>query len=162
MWSNPYVGALVYQSLLYLKTGLQYGTVLLNSDRDSFADVVDDIIQDFIDSGHMNKDNKFLVKRALLSNHRHEMTNSGGFMRKKSTISDFFPGSRRPSSFNSEQVYQSENNSSTQASRKNSYAQFSSTSHQPHSQQPQQQQQQDNSSNKPKLSVSEVSLEKGV
>jgi hypothetical protein len=28
MWSKPFVGALVYQSLLYLKTGLQYGLIL--------------------------------------------------------------------------------------------------------------------------------------
>lgn len=28
MWSKPYVGALVHQSLLYLKTGLQYGNYL--------------------------------------------------------------------------------------------------------------------------------------
>ncbi|RNA18759.1 anion exchange 2 isoform X1, partial [Brachionus plicatilis] len=28
-WNRPFVGALLYQSLLYLKTGLQYGTVLL-------------------------------------------------------------------------------------------------------------------------------------
>lgn len=145
IWSNPYVGALVYQSLLYLKTGLQYGTVLLNSDHDSFADVVDEVIQDFIDSGHMNKENKTLVRRALLSSHRHDPTNSGGFIRKKSTISDFFPGSRRPSSFNSEQVYHSENNSSS-ASRKNSYAQFSESSKRMDA----------------KLSASEVNLEKGV
>ena len=26
VWSKPFVGALIYQSLLYLKTGLQYGT----------------------------------------------------------------------------------------------------------------------------------------
>ena len=25
VWGKPFVGALVYQSLLYLKTGLQYG-----------------------------------------------------------------------------------------------------------------------------------------
>ena len=25
IWSKPFVGALIYQSLLYLKTGLQYG-----------------------------------------------------------------------------------------------------------------------------------------
>lgn len=25
VWSKPFVGALIYQSLLYLKTGLQYG-----------------------------------------------------------------------------------------------------------------------------------------
>lgn len=152
MWSNPYVGALVYQSLLYLKTGLQYGTVLLNSDHDSFTGIVDEMIQDFIDSGHMNKENKYLVKRTLLSNHKHDSSNTGGFMRKKSTISDFFPGSRRPSSFNSEQAYQSENNSSS-VSRKNSSAQFSDTNSQ---------REKKAANMDSKLSNSEIHLERGT
>ena len=98
MWSNPYVGALVYQSLLYLKTGLQYGTVLLNSDHDSFTGIVDEMIQDFIDSGHMNKENKYLVKRTLLSNHKHDSSNTGGFMRQEiDHIGLFSPAGRRPS-----------------------------------------------------------------
>ena len=109
------------------------------------------MIQDFIDSGHMNKENKYLVKRTLLSNHKHDSANTGGFMRKKSTISDFFPGSRRPSSFNSEQAYQSENNSSS-VSRKNSSAQFSDTNSQ----------RERKANMDSKLSTSEVHLERGV
>ncbi len=99
MWSRPFVGALVYQSLLYLKTGLQYGTVLLDAEGPCFQDVIDEMIQDFIDSGHMNKENRERLKTTLLSEHAHEASNSA-LMRKKSSISLAFSGSRRQSTFN--------------------------------------------------------------
>ena len=63
------------------------------------------MIQDFCDSGHMNKENREHVKRTLLSHHRHNQAFTGGLTRKKSTISEFFPqqhtscSSRRQSTF---------------------------------------------------------------
>lgn len=124
MWSKPFVGALVYQSLLYLKTGLQYGTVLLNSDHESFIDVVDEMVRDFIDSGHMMKENREQVKRTLLTQHKHNQTfNGGALSRKKSTISDFFPYGRRQSTFTS--IDPNSGQGSSNASRKNSSVQFS-------------------------------------
>lgn len=126
-WNRPFVGALLYQSLLYLKTGLQYGTVLLKCDRESIFGIVDDLVEDFTDSGHLNKENRELVKRVLLSNHRHNsmFTSSltGGLTRKKSTISEFLPyplGNRRQSTFTNENNIHSES-----PSRKNSSIQFS-------------------------------------
>ncbi|CAF0718290.1 unnamed protein product [Brachionus calyciflorus] len=134
IWNRPFVGALVYQSLLYLKTGLQYGTVLLKCDQESLIDIVEEMVQNFIDSGHMNKENRDLVKRVLLSNHRHNSvynTNSitGGLTRKKSTISEFlqYPlSSRRQSTFTADNInnFNSEN-TSVNNSRKNSSIQYS-------------------------------------
>lgn len=124
-WNRPFVGALLYQSLLYLKTGLQYGTVLLKCDRESFFAIVDDLVEDFIDSGHLNKENRDQVKKVLLSNHSHNsiFSSTAALTRKKSTISEFLPypiGSRRQSTFTNENHIHSES-----TSRKNSSIQFS-------------------------------------
>ncbi len=124
MWSKPFVGALVYQSLLYLKTGLQYGTVLLNNDHESFIDVIDEMVRDFIDSGHMLKENREQIKRTLLTQHRHNQAFNGGALnRKKSTISDFFPYGRRQSTFTS--IDPNSGQASVNTSRKNSSVQCS-------------------------------------
>jgi len=117
VWSKPFVGALIYQSLLYLKTGLQYGTVLLNSDFESSDLLMDEIIQDFIDSGHMNKENKEQIKNILLSPHRHTHTISNSASRK-SMISDMLNSastSRRTS--NEQEIIESRKNSLISESR---------------------------------------------
>ncbi len=129
IWSKPFVGALVYQSLLYLKTGLQYGTVLLKCDHDSLTCIFEEMIQDFIDSGHMNKENKDQLKKSLLSRHRSNRTTNNfgsgsGSMRKKSTLSEFFPyGSRRQSTFTA--ADHASENLSGETSRKSSAIQLS-------------------------------------
>lgn len=94
------------------------GTVLLNSDHESLVDVIDEMIQDFCDSGHMNKENREQVKRTLLSHHRHNQSSlitggsGAGLQRKKSTISDLFnPSSRRPSTF----IHQPQSSNNEQA-----------------------------------------------
>jgi hypothetical protein len=101
------------------------GTVILNSDSDSIIDVIDEMIRDFVDSGHMTKENKENVKKTLLCNHNHyQATNTEPLIRKKSTISDFFPyNSRRQSILTAnEQYLTADNFSSTCTSRKNSTA----------------------------------------
>lgn len=118
VWGKPFVGALVYQSLLYLKTGLQYGTVLLDCDNPSFEAVFDEMVQDFIDSGHMNKENKERLKRTLLSQHSHHISFSA-LVRKKSSISLAFSGSRRQSTFND---LLSNSNTSDVVHKKNCYS----------------------------------------
>lgn len=102
------------------------GTVLLKCEQDNFAGIVDDMIHDFIDSGHMNKENRELIKRTLLNNHKRNNTfNMSGLTRKKSTISEFFPiGSRRQSTFTAEPGMFNSENASTSTSRKNSSIQF--------------------------------------
>lgn len=123
------------------------GTVLLNCEQDSFSNIVDKIVHDFVDSGHLNKENRDIMKRTLMSEHRaasgHHLFSVSGLTRKKSTMSEFFPppiGSRRQSTFTGDVPthYSSNNNNyinSEQASistgvggvssRKNSCAQFS-------------------------------------
>jgi hypothetical protein len=106
------------------------GTVLLKSEQDSFVGIVDEMVQDFINSGHLNKENRELIKRTLLSNHRRNNTFSmGGMSRKKSTISEFFPiGSRRQSTFTADPTAFNSENASMGTSRKNSSVQFSESS----------------------------------
>lgn len=137
------------------------GTVLLNCDQESWPNIVDKIVHDFVDSGHMNKENRDLMKRTLMSEHR--TTNSfsvTGLTRKKSTMSEFFPppiGSRRQSTFTGDVPthYSSTNNSdnaSVTTSRKNSYAQFSGD----------ESKKSGSSSREKKLSMSEFNLQNKV
>lgn len=120
---------------------------MLKCDKDSIADIIEDMVLDFIDSGHMNKENKELVKRTLLSHHRHNsIYNSSGLIRKKSTISEFFPlGSRRQSTFTN--AFNSEN-TSTSNSRKNSSVQWSDLNI--------------NKAKNKKMSISEINLQNEV
>lgn len=108
--------------------------MLLNCEQETFPNIVDKIVHDFVDSGHMNKENREMMRRTLMSDHR--TCNSfgvSGLTRKKSTMSEFFPppiGSRRQSTFTGDVPthYSSTNNNSenvsVNTSRKNSYAQF--------------------------------------
>ncbi len=87
MWSNPYVGALLYQSLLYLKTGLQYGTVILDVEGESFDEILEDVIRDFIDSGHMNKEHRDQFKEILYSQYVHNQAfHAPGKMNRRASI----------------------------------------------------------------------------
>lgn len=117
---------------------LNKGTVLLNCEQESFPNIVDKIVHDFVDSGHLNKENREMMKRTLMSDHRTSNTtfSVSGLTRKKSTMSEFFPppiGSRRQSTFTGDVPthYSSTNNNSetmsVSTSRKNSYAQFETT-----------------------------------
>ena len=88
------------------------GTVLLNSDFETSDLLMDEIIQDFIDSGHMNKENKEQIKSILLSPHRHTHTISNSASRK-SNMSDMLNStstSRRTSS-NDQDLNESRKNS---------------------------------------------------
>lgn len=108
----------------------------MNCEQETFPNIVDKIVHDFVDSGHMNKENREMMRRTLMSDHR--ACNSfgvSGLTRKKSTMSEFFPppiGSRRQSTFTGDVPthYSSTNNNSenvsVNTSRKNSYAQFES------------------------------------
>jgi hypothetical protein len=121
---------------------------LLDSEHESTVDVFDEMIQDFVDSGHMNKENKDQVRETLCSKHKHSQPFQGGLGRKKSTISDFFPiGSRRASAFNSELGSNTDNTSSL-TSRKNSSVHTSELNM--------------NKAKAEKLSISEINLENGV
>ena len=95
------------------------GTVLLNSDHDSVLDVFDEMIQDFCDSGHMNKENREQVKRTLLSHHRHNQAFTGGLTRKKSTISEFFPQQHASSSSRRQSTFININGHSTSSTANN-------------------------------------------
>ena len=89
--------------------------MLIDSTHETFEEVINEMVQDFIDSGHMYKENKEKVKRALNSQHRHV---AASLTRKKSAISFQFSSSRRQSTFN-DLLYGSDN-ASSHFSRKNS------------------------------------------
>ena len=91
---------------------------MLNADYLSKEQLMDEIIQDFADSGHMNKENKEQIKRVLLSPHRHchSISSSGS---KRSNLSDMFSQSQSSSASRrtSEQDHE-------HLSRKNSFIHF--------------------------------------
>lgn len=100
------------------------GTVLLSSDHESLDFLMDEIIQDFIDSGHMNKENKEQIKRVLLSPHRHNhsMSASGS---KKSTMSDLFNANQSGNNSRRTSANEPENSTTGNISRKNSFINLS-------------------------------------
>lgn len=90
IWSKPFIGALEYQNIAYLKSNLQSGTVILNSQKNSFEDIIDEICQDFINRGRLNRDYKEKLKAILLSQHRDHLTLAGVMAGKKAPISELF------------------------------------------------------------------------
>ncbi|CAF0838647.1 unnamed protein product, partial [Brachionus calyciflorus] len=90
IWSKPFIGALEYQNLAYLKQGLRSGTVILNPQRNTFEEITDEIIQDFINRGQMNRDHKLKLKSLILSQHRDHLTIAGAMTGKKAPISELF------------------------------------------------------------------------
>lgn len=71
----------------------------MDSDETSYAGVIDEMCQDFINSGHMYKETKEKLKQTLLSQHTRVIRPSG-LSRKKSSISLAFTSNRRQSTFN--------------------------------------------------------------
>ncbi len=115
--------SIILRYMIFFRKFLK-GTVLLNCDHESIIDVIDEMVRDFVDSGHMNKENREQVKRTLLTQHRHNQSfNGGALTRKKSTISDFFPYGRRQSTFTTNDPNSGQ--TSQNASRKNSSVQCS-------------------------------------
>lgn len=76
---------------------------------DKFEQVVDEMLQDFIDSGHLEKDQRDELEYILTSPFVHHQTHQLAIhssnainSRRKSIIPDFFqPNSRRPSNIHS-------------------------------------------------------------
>ena len=63
---------------------------------------MDEVIQDFISRGHMNRDFKDKLKSIILSQHRSQTSHAASAMHgRKPTISDLFSSSYRPSRINS-------------------------------------------------------------
>jgi hypothetical protein len=91
------VGALVYQNLVYLKNTLQYGTIILNSLKETFESIIDDVLHDFCMRGHMSRDNKDRMKGILLSQHRSQIGVAGVLTGKKIPISELFSSNWRQS-----------------------------------------------------------------
>lgn len=90
IWSKPFIGALEYQNIAYLKSNLQSGTVILNSQQNTFEDIIDEIAQDFINRGRLNRDYKEKLKSILLSQHRDHLSLGGAMAGKKAPISELF------------------------------------------------------------------------
>ena len=93
---------------------------MLNADFSSLEQLMDEIIQDFTDSGHMNKENKEQIKRILLSPHRHchSITSSGS---KRSNLSDLFNKSQSSSNSRRSSANDQDNGN---LSRKSSFIHF--------------------------------------
>ncbi|CAF0881089.1 unnamed protein product [Adineta steineri] len=95
-WQAPRVGCLNFHSLLELRRGLQYGTVLFDLDEQRLEGIYEAIINDAIANGQMNKDVKDELLRILTSNHKHPEPRSS--FRRRSSAVDFPQMSTRRSS----------------------------------------------------------------
>ena len=88
---------------------------------------MDEIIQDFIDSGHMNKENRDQIKKVLQSSHRHNHHSLSALSSKKSTMSDLFSANQSASGSRRTSTHEPDN-STGNISRKNSFINFSESS----------------------------------
>ena len=77
IWSKPFVGSLIYQNLILLKSKMQYASIILNSRENTFERIVDEVLLDLINRGQLEKDKKDMLKSILLSQHRNNLTLSG-------------------------------------------------------------------------------------
>ena len=82
IWSKPFVGSLVYQNLILLKSKMQYASIILNSRENTFERIVDEVLLDLINRGQLEKDKKDTLKSILLSQHRNNLTLSGAMSGK--------------------------------------------------------------------------------
>ena len=82
IWSKPFVGSLVYQNLILLKSKMQYASIILNSIENTFERIVDEVLLDLINRGQLEKDKKDTLKSILLSQHRNNLTLSGAMSGK--------------------------------------------------------------------------------
>jgi hypothetical protein len=80
----------VYQNLIYLKNTLQHGTIILNSGQTSFENMIEEVLKDFIDRGHINRDYKDKLKAIILCQHREHITIAGTLSAKKAPISELY------------------------------------------------------------------------
>ena len=101
IWSKPFAGALVYQNLVYLKNAFQYATLNLNTRMSTFDGIVDEIITDFLNRGHLNKDNKDKFRSIILSKHRNHLTVAGVLsgLDKKASYSEMYSHNRKQSKY---------------------------------------------------------------
>lgn len=91
MWSKPFIGALEYKNIAYLKSNLQSSTVILNSQQNTFEDIIDEVTQDFINRDRLNREHKDKFKSILLSQHRDHLSLGRAMAApKKTPISELF------------------------------------------------------------------------
>jgi hypothetical protein len=87
IWSKPFVSPVIQQNLLYLKSHLQCGTIILNSTHDSIEGVVDDILDDFIHREHMKGDKRIPLRDIILSRNQ---SSDEKHLNKKESINNLF------------------------------------------------------------------------
>ena len=90
-WSDPYVGALIYQELIYLKNNLQTGTIILNCAQPTIENVFEEITDDFVNRGQMLGEHKELVNKILLSQYRSQRAIAGAIVGRKTLKTDVLP-----------------------------------------------------------------------
>ncbi|KAM6179834.1 electrogenic sodium bicarbonate cotransporter 4 isoform 2-T2 [Erethizon dorsatum] len=71
-WSKPHVSTLSLHSLFELRACLQTGTVLLDLDRGSLPQIIDDVIEKQIEDGLLRPELRERVSYVLLRKHRHQ------------------------------------------------------------------------------------------
>lgn len=74
-----------------MKSNLQSSTVILNSQQNSFEDIIDEVAQDFINRDRLNREHKDKFKSLLLSQHRDHLSLGRAMAApKKTPISELF------------------------------------------------------------------------
>lgn len=98
---------------------LNKGTIILNSKLTSFEEIVDEVVNDFIDRGYVGRDNKEFLKSIILSQHRSQHSMAGNLTDQKAPLSELYSSNYKHSRLAGSHSY-SENLANMIHFRKNS------------------------------------------
>ena len=96
MSAGKYLSKISNKDLFALKYVSLYvsGTIILNSPKNSVETIIEEVVQEFIGRGHMNRDHKQKFKNILLSSSRHHLTVASALTRKK-TVPELFSSNQK-------------------------------------------------------------------
>lgn len=83
-WSKPHVATLSLYSLFELRSSLMAGTVMLDMEAATLAEISDNVLDNLISCNKLDKEFRSKVRETLLCKHRHHR--SAGFRRNLSNI----------------------------------------------------------------------------
>ncbi|XP_055933455.1 sodium bicarbonate cotransporter 3-like isoform X2 [Argiope bruennichi] len=71
-WSKPHVATISLHSLFELRSCILNGTVMLDLEANNLDQISDLVLENIVNAGHLQVENRDRIKEALLRRHRHQ------------------------------------------------------------------------------------------
>jgi len=96
-WSKPHVSSLSLHSLMGLRSYLQKGNIFLDMEANTLEEIVDIVLENFINNNQVDYNNRNFIKQLILQKHRHQFeglrkVKSEAVIRKPSSSTTFETG----------------------------------------------------------------------